>query len=313
MITGSAVALAGGLVLLVAALQYIRPTIESRRVEKEVGSDYASVTALAPAVAAGLFDEAHGECFRKAYRSRWYGGALDRAAYGGCLDAVFQERLGRLVVLEGPDWVPHPDPGWEKLAFTVRIIDGQLPEEPKVLSVLDCGDGKPFRTERSAEGFANPGTGAKEARASTLVPRRPGPCRLTVHLKCGRWQLGEGLSVETRGPAPAPAPAEGFSRAGTGLTASSDAAESARGLPRGLVDPLLKAPSVSLLSWEWLRQGESLKVRVKSQGLVSLADFLSALQKLPECAAVELMSQRPDASGAIEAEVGISLKAAPTP
>jgi hypothetical protein len=294
LVGGAAIALLAALALAAPAHLYVKPRVEQRRATEELRREYTRLTALPPETARAFFDATHAECRRRA-------GAVEGDAHT-CLDAAFAERLGRVLTLESPQWEPHPDPGWAKLGFTVRVVDGALPEQPTAITDYDCGDGRPFRIERPID----------SARASVLVPRRPGPCVLKVSLKEGRWSLGSGLAVETPAPTPVPLDLTGLpSVVGVSDAAAPAAGASAQGqgLPPALVDPLLRNTEVSLLSWHWRTAGEELAVRVRTPGLVSLADYVSTVQRLPECKFAEITTPLPEGERNFEAEIVIGLKA----
>jgi hypothetical protein len=291
LVTAMGAVAAVALILAVPAHAYLRPAIERRLLADELRGEYTRLTALSPEAARVFFDETHAACLEK--------GALDAKSQAGCLDAAFEQRLGRVLLLEAPQWEPHPDPAWAKLSFAMRALDGAVPQGPTTLTDLECGDDRPFRMERAAEVAGD--------RASVLVPRKPGPCRLKVSIKDGRWSLGQPLALETPAPTPVPLDPLGSTGGVTGAMGISDPTTAGQGLPHPLVDPLLRDPEVAFLGWEWLTPGRELKVRVRAPGLASLADYLGRIRKLPECEYAEpvaLPEGRP-----IEAELTIRLRA----
>jgi hypothetical protein len=196
------VALLLGAALL--AQRYGRPVVDARRLAERTRPAYPDELEPLPDVDADrLFEDLHRRCFAGAYAPGWLWNRLDRRRYVSCLDSGYAERLVKVAALGEPEWGPHMDPRWGRLEYTVRVREGQLPQQPVERHADECpGQGPSWGESPTALTFFEP-VGEAAFRTSTLVYLRDPPCTVRISLAWGRWALGEPLTVTTPTPDPA--------------------------------------------------------------------------------------------------------------
>lgn len=143
-----------------------------------------------------FFLEHHERCFDENYAGSLFSKRLDRMAYAQCVDGAYAERMRTVAVLEDPELSEHTNPNFIQLRYTVRVLDGQLPQSPIKRSRRACGGGHVGTSEgpTNVDLFTDLSEGVY--RASTLEGLQAVPCRLSLTLAYGRWPLGEPLEMD---------------------------------------------------------------------------------------------------------------------
>jgi len=145
-----------------------------------------------------FFLEHHRRCFEENYHGSWLK-RLDRERYARCLDAAYASRVRQVALLEDPALEPYSSPSFVKLRFTVRVLDGRLPQSPTQRSRTDCGNG----FSGGGEGPMNVGMFEKISdgvyRVDTLQGLQARPCRLYLTLDYGSWPLSDPLELDLPG------------------------------------------------------------------------------------------------------------------